>query len=132
MAKDQMAETRPYEGGMSVLELLVAMFLLAVVLLGTAASFPLALHAVASAARQTTMAWLARDTLELARRTAYGAIPGLDSSGFVEVPSHRGLERSIAVAPGSPSLGTTTITVVLRAPSDPSMGAMTMATVVTE
>jgi prepilin-type N-terminal cleavage/methylation domain-containing protein len=111
---DARAPGRSGERGLSLLEVLVAMFLLALMVLGLAASVPLALRGVALAGAQTALVLAARDALELARDARPESRLALDTGGFVAVPGHPALLRSIQVAMGRPTAGTATVTVVVR------------------
>lgn len=100
---------------MTLLEVVVAMLLLSVALLGLAVAFPVAMVAIESTGLQATATLLAEQALEAARGTAYASLPALDTGGFADVPGRDDITRSIAVAPGTPTPGTTTVTVTVRA-----------------
>ena len=102
------------ERGLTLIEVVLAMLLLAIALLALAASFPLAMLAVANGGAQTTATLLAQQALETAKSAPKGSLPSLDTGGFADVAGHAGFQRSIAVAPGAPTATTTTVTVVVR------------------
>lgn len=125
---DERVGGRRGERGSSLLEVLVAMLLLALMVMGLASALPLALRGVAVAGHQTTLTLLAQQAVEVARATRLEALPALDSGGFVEVPGYPGLVRSVSVAWGIPTEGTATVRVVTRGLAD-GQGEATMTTV---
>jgi prepilin-type N-terminal cleavage/methylation domain-containing protein len=71
------------ERGVTLLELLVAMTLLAVVLVGLAASYPLAMVGVSIGGYRTTAALLAQQCIDIARNIAlYGAAGAFNASAL--------------------------------------------------
>ena len=102
------------QDGVTIVELLIAMLLLTIALLGLAASFPYAMYGVIAGGFQTTATLLAQQAIETAKNTPYASLSTLDSGGFVGVTGYSGFQRSIAVAPTTPTAQTTTITVVVR------------------
>ncbi len=100
--------------GLTLVELLVCMFLLAVALVGLAASFPYAMFGVTAGGYQTTATLLAQQSIDIAKNTLYSNLSTLDTGGFVAVTGFTGFQRSITVAAASPTAGTTTVTVVVR------------------
>jgi prepilin-type N-terminal cleavage/methylation domain-containing protein len=114
--------------GVSMVELMVAMILLTIALVGLAASFPYAMYAVVASGYQTTATLLAEEALERAKATDYGSMASLsfdgssgtlptDCSGsgnFRTVTAFPGFSRCVAVQTGSPTGTTTTITVVVK------------------
>jgi len=127
---DTRATWQPGERGLSLLEVLVAMFLLALMVLGLASSVPLALRGVVLAGDQATLTLAAQEALEVVREARPEARPALDTAGFVEVPGRPGLLRSVAVAGGRPTPGTATVTAVARRVTGEGMVQATVATVV--
>lgn len=102
------------QSGVTFVELLIAMLLLAVALTGLAASFPYAMHGVAAGGYQTTATLLAQQAIASALTTAYRDLSSLDTGRFVELPGYDRFQRRIAVATATPTSQTTTVTVVVR------------------
>ncbi len=112
--------------GVTVLELLVAMSLLATALVGLAASFPYALYGVVAGGYQTTATLLAQKDIESAKATDYASLSSLGTGGFVTVSGYDGFQRSVAVATATPTAQTTTVTVVVRFSGVGGIGAGTI------
>jgi type II secretory pathway pseudopilin PulG len=137
--------TKPDEQGITMVELMVAMLLMAVALLVLAASFPYALYGVMVSGLQTTATLLAQEAIERAKATDYGSIPGLSFDGssgplpgdcaasgsLRPVPAFSGFARCVAVQAGAPSATTTTITAVVEFTGGPagSPGRTTVTTI---
>jgi len=103
------------ERGMTLLELLIAMMLLATALVGLGASFPLAMIGVNVGGFQTTATLLAQQSIEIAKDTPYALLPTLDTGGFIIVPAYgAGFTRQVTVLPANPNPNTTTVTAVVR------------------
>ena len=114
--------------GATLVELMVAMVLLAIALLGLAASVPYAMYGVVASGFQTTATLLAQEAIERAKAADYGSIANLSfdgSSGTLPidctgsgnlrtVSAFSGFSRCVAVQPGSPTATTTTITAVVE------------------
>ena len=114
--------------GITMVELMIAMILMAIALLALAASFPYAMYAVVASGFQTTATLLAQEAIEQAKATDYssiaslafdgstGTLPGdCNSSGnFRTVTAFGGFSRCVAVQVGTPTATTTTVTVVVR------------------
>lgn len=113
--------------GVTIVELMVAMSLLAIALVGLAASFPYAMYGVLAGGFQTTASLLAQEAIERAKAADYAAIPSLPFDGssgtlptscgsgnFRTVPGYAGFTRCVAVQPGVPTASTTTVTVVVE------------------
>jgi type II secretory pathway pseudopilin PulG len=110
-----------------MIELMVAMVLMAIALLALAASIPYALYGVVASGFQTTATLLAQEAIERARAADYASMPSLsfdgssgtlptDCSGsgsFRPVAAFAGFIRCVAIQPGTPTGGTTTITAVV-------------------
>jgi type II secretory pathway pseudopilin PulG len=97
--------------GISLLELLVAMMLLATALVGLAASYPLLMQAVTLGGFQTTATLLAQQCVEIAKSMPYDRLP-LDLANACP-PNPAGyptFTRSLTVTPASPTATTTTVT----------------------
>jgi prepilin-type N-terminal cleavage/methylation domain-containing protein len=113
--------------GVTMVELMVAMILMAVALLGLAASIPYALYGVVASGFQTTATLLAQEAIERAKAADYASIASLSfdgssgtlpsdcngSSGFHPVTAFAGFSRCVAVQTATPTSTTTTITVVV-------------------
>jgi type II secretory pathway pseudopilin PulG len=100
--------------GVTLLELLLAMFFLAVALVGLAASFPYAMTGVTSGGFQTTATLLAQSCLDMAKSMPYDRLP-FDLAGACPAnpDGYPGFTRSVAVSPGSPTATTTIVDVVV-------------------
>lgn len=136
---------RPDQRGITMVELMVAMLLMAVALLALAASFPYALYGVVVSGVQTTATLLAQEAIERATAADYGSIPSLsfdgssgplpgDCSGggmLRPVPAFSGFARCVAVQAGTPSATTTTITAVVEFVGGPASppGRTTVTTI---
>ncbi len=113
--------------GVTMVELMVAMILMAIALLALAASFPYAMYGVVAGGFQTTATLLAQEAIERTKSTDYGSIASLsfdgssgtlptDCSGtgsFRTVAAFSGFTRCVAVQVGTPTSTTTTITAVV-------------------
>src|SRR5688572_30087065 len=119
-------ETRD-QRGFTIVELMIAMVLMAVALLALAASFPYAVYGTVLSGVQTTATFLAQEAIERARAADYeslgslrfdgaGASPGdCDAGGsFRPVTAVAGFARCVSVRIGTPTPATTTITVVVE------------------
>jgi prepilin-type N-terminal cleavage/methylation domain-containing protein len=116
--------------GVTMVELMVAMLLLATALLGLAASFPYAMYGVIAGGFQTTASLLAQQAIEKAKATDYATLNTMDIDGYTgtlptscgdadfrtvtEPISYAGFSRCVAVQPGVPTGTTTTVTVIVR------------------
>ena len=113
--------SRMNQRGVTMIELLLAMLLLAVALVGLAASFPLAMVGVATGGYQTTATLLAQQCIDIAKSMAY------DSFGYTQIPAqlpvacpdgavtgYGGFTRTTTIQVGTPTAQTTTITVVVN------------------
>jgi prepilin-type N-terminal cleavage/methylation domain-containing protein len=113
--------------GVTVVELLVAMLLLAIALIALAASFPYAMYGVLAGGFQTTASLLAQQAIERLEATDYpsmasvsfdgssGTLPTSCGSGsFRTVSGYAGFSRCVAVQTATPTATTTTITAVVE------------------
>ena len=107
------------ERGVTLIELMVAMVLLVVALLGLAVSFPYSMQGVAAGGYQTTATLLAQQSIDTARGKRYDTLCAMDTGGsFASVSGYEGFRRQIAVTPlaascpGTPS-GSTSVTVTV-------------------
>jgi prepilin-type N-terminal cleavage/methylation domain-containing protein len=115
---------RRSERGVTLLEILIAMLLLGIALVGLAASFPLAMFGVTLGGYQTTATLLAQQSLEQARAKTYATISTLDTGGgvcttagggtFAAVTEFPGFERCVSAQTATPTATTTTVTVVVK------------------
>jgi Flp pilus assembly pilin Flp len=139
-----MSMRRADQRGVAMVELVVAMVLMAVALLGLAAAFPYALYGVVVSGFQTTATFLAQEAIERARAADYASLarlsfdgssgalpPDCGSGGSLRpVPAFAGFFRCVAVRTGTPSVTTTTITAVVEF-AGPVPGAPWRTTVTT-
>lgn len=114
--------------GVTMVELMVAMVLMAVALLALAASIPYALYGVVASGFQTAATLLAQEAIERVKAADYASIPNLSfdgSSGTLPtdcsgsgnlrpVTAFDGFTRCVAVQTGTPTTNTTTITAVVE------------------
>jgi len=88
---------------MTLVELMLAVCLLAVALVVVAAAIPYGLMAVSGSGFQTTATGLAQEPIDTAKRTAFGSLPGLAASRAA-VSGFAGFDREVLVtdytAPG--------------------------------
>ena len=108
--------------GVTMVELMVAMILMAIALLALAASIPYALYGVVASGFQTTATLLAQEAIERAKAADYGAISALSFDGssgtlptsctsdFRSVSGFAGFTRCVAVQVGTPTTLTTRVT----------------------
>jgi Tfp pilus assembly protein PilE len=141
---------RGSDAGATLIELMIAIILLVVALLGLAAAFPYAMQGVVAAGYQTTAALLAQQAIDNARFTLYDnlstvatgtGVCGPSSGTYSTVSTHPGFSRCVSIqqgtAQGSPSDTTTIVTVVVRFTGIGGMGAgtiwdTTLATLITK
>jgi len=123
----------PNERGVTLVELMVAMMLLAIALTGLASSYPLAMQAVTGGGFQTTATLLAQQCIELAKSMPYDRLP-LDLAGNCPAsPSgYPGFTRSVAVATASPTATTTTVTVTVNFRSTQGQVQTSVATILAQ
>ena len=135
---------KPDQRGVTMVELLVAMVLMAVALLVLAAAFPYALYGVVVGGAQAIATFLAQEAVERAKGADYGSLSGLSFDGstgalpadcdvagrFRPVAAFPGFTRCVAVEPGAPTPATSTITAVVEF-SGPTASATWRTTVAT-
>jgi Tfp pilus assembly protein PilV len=89
--------------GMTLVEVLIAVCLMAVALVAIGAAIPYGLVAVSGAGFQTTATGLAQEPIDVAKRTAFASLPSLAASRAA-VTGFTGFEREVLVtdytAPG--------------------------------
>jgi prepilin-type N-terminal cleavage/methylation domain-containing protein len=136
---------KPDQRGVTMVELLVAMVLMAVALLVLAAAFPYALYGVVVGGAQAVATFLAQEAVERATGADYGSLPSLSFDGstgalpadcdvagrFRPVAAFPGFTRCVAVEPAAPSPATTTITAVVefRGPTSSATSRTTVTTI---
>lgn len=103
------------QNGVTLLELLVAMMLLATALIGLAASFPMAMYGVTTGGFQTTATLLAQQCIEIAKNTPYDNLPDLTlpASPCTGQPV-AGFTRIVTVKVADPTATTTTVIVLVK------------------
>jgi prepilin-type N-terminal cleavage/methylation domain-containing protein len=109
------------DAGVSLVELMVALMLLGVALMGLAAAFAPGRMAIQQGDQATTATFLARQVLEDMRNRAYdqdvdelvngATFPA--STGYGAIPGYPNFKRTIAITDNSPEAGTKTVTVVV-------------------
>jgi len=106
--------TRFNQRGVTLVELLMAMMLMATAMVGLAASFPYAMSGVTAGGFQTAATLLAQECLDLAKAMPYSRIaPDLPASCPTNPPYFPGMTRALTVDVGTPTGTTTTITVTV-------------------
>ncbi len=119
--------------GATLVELLVAVMLLAIALTGLAGSYPLAMQAVTSGGHRTTATLLAQQCIELAKSTPYDRLPiDLAPSCSVHPAGYAAFTRTLTVAPGRPTGTTTTVTVEVGYRNGPGANRATVATILSQ
>jgi Tfp pilus assembly protein PilV len=94
------------ERGTTLIEVIVAVSLLGLGLVGLAASFPLSYRGVRQGGLQITATALAQEILEDARRTPYDSLPSLAATRAA-VSGFAVFEREVVVDDYSPATGCT-------------------------
>jgi len=119
--------------GISLLEVLVAMMLVSIVVLGMAGFSTVAIKGSALSQKMTKAVILAQDSLEEIRRIGYRAAL-LDEPSHTEaygkIPDEPLFERIVTTKPDTPSPGLQTITVKVAWDSD--RHAISLATILAE
>ena len=110
------------DAGISLVELMVAMLLLGVALMGLAAAFVPGRVAIQSGDQSTTATFLARRTLEDMRNHRYDmgtdeiTVANFEAStayGTGDLAGYPNFRRTIAIVNDSPMVGTKTVTVTV-------------------
>jgi prepilin-type N-terminal cleavage/methylation domain-containing protein len=108
------------EAGLSLVELMVALLLLGVALMGLAAAFAPGRMAIQSGDQATVATFLARRVLEDMRNRAYDLdaddinttyFPA--STGYGSIPNYPNFRRTITITNNAPEAGTKTATVAV-------------------
>jgi prepilin-type N-terminal cleavage/methylation domain-containing protein len=102
------------ERGVTLIELMVAVMLLAIALTGLAASYPLAMQAVTGGGYQTAGTLLAQQCIELAKSMPYDRVPiDLEPNCPANPVGYAGFTRTVTVAPTIPTATMTTVTILV-------------------
>jgi prepilin-type N-terminal cleavage/methylation domain-containing protein len=108
------------QAGLSLVELMVALLLLGVALMGLAAAFAPGRMAIQSGDQATTATFLARQVLEDMRNRAYdqdtddiNATNFPPATGYGSIPNYPHYRRAITIVNDSPEVGTKTVTVAV-------------------
>lgn len=118
------------ERGVTLIELMVAMILLAIALTGLAMSYPLAMQAVVGGGFQTAAVLMAQECIELAKNMPYDQLPtALSPNCPATPPGYPAFTRTVTVTTDTPLVTTTTVTisVAYNGPSGPT--TTTVATI---
>jgi prepilin-type N-terminal cleavage/methylation domain-containing protein len=120
--------------GVTLIELLVAISLLAIALTGLASSYPLAMQAVTGGGFQTTATLLAQQCIELAKSMPYDRIQAdLTPTNCPATPTgYPGFTRSVQVQTATPSATTTTVTVTVNFRSTQGQVQTVVATILAQ
>jgi prepilin-type N-terminal cleavage/methylation domain-containing protein len=114
------------QAGVTMVELMVAMILMAIALVALAASIPYAMYGVVASGFQTTATLLAQEALEHAKAADYSSLSSLAFDGFTvvtdctgtgnlhQVSAFPGFSRCVAVQVGTPTATSTTIIAVVE------------------
>src|SRR5262245_16796893 len=117
--------------GVTLVELLIVVMLLATALLAVAASSPLPMRAVTAGGLRTTATLLAQQCLERVRAMPYERVLlDVEASCPAEAPGHPGFRRTVTVTASSPTETTTTVVVRVDVRAVPDAAPITIATVV--
>ena len=116
-----MSMTLRRDAGLSLVELMVALVLLAIALMGLAAAFAPGRMAIQAGDQATTATFLARQVLEDMRNRAYdqdsdelvngGTFPATTAYGGI--PGYPNYRRTITIVNDAPEVGTKTVTVAV-------------------
>jgi prepilin-type N-terminal cleavage/methylation domain-containing protein len=107
----QLTETLP--SGFSLIELLVAMTLLAVGLLGTARLTTVAITGNLSSQRFSTASVLGQELMEDARRSGATGLPEARTEDYRTLPGHPEFKRVVGIAENQPAPGLKTFSVTV-------------------
>jgi prepilin-type N-terminal cleavage/methylation domain-containing protein len=109
------------QAGLSLIELMVALMLLGIALMGLAAAFAPGRMAIQGGDQATTATFLARRVLEDMRNRAYdkdtddlvngAAFPA--TTGYGGIPNYPNYRRTITIVDSAPEAGTKTVTVAV-------------------
>ena len=82
--------------GVTLVELMVALLLLTIALVGLAAAIPAGMLAITDAGLHASAAGLAQEPINQAKRTSFAALPGL-AAARAAVPGMSGFDREVLV-----------------------------------
>jgi prepilin-type N-terminal cleavage/methylation domain-containing protein len=105
--------------GMTLIEVMVAILLMATALVVIAAAIPSGLITVSTAGLQLTATSLAQEPLDVARRTAFASLPSLASSRAA-VPGFAAFDREVTVSDYGPPASCAGTPCSTSCPSDAS------------
>jgi prepilin-type N-terminal cleavage/methylation domain-containing protein len=116
--------------GVTLVELLIVVMLLATALVAVVAASPLPMQAVTAGGLRTAATLLAHQCLERARSLSYERVPrDLEASCPADPVGYPGFRRTVSVTASSPTRTTTTVVVRVDVPAIPGT-VVTLATVV--
>jgi prepilin-type N-terminal cleavage/methylation domain-containing protein len=116
--------------GVTLVELLIVVMLLATALVAVVASSPLPMQAVTAGGLRTAATLWAHQCLERARAISDGRAPlDLEASCPAESSAYPGFRRTVTVTASSPTETTITVAVRVDVPAIPGV-TVTLATVV--
>jgi prepilin-type N-terminal cleavage/methylation domain-containing protein len=119
--------------GVTLLELLVAMILMATALMGLAASFPYAMSGVTASGFQTAATLLAQECIERAKAMPYDRlVADLPASCTPNPSGFPGMTRALTIGSGTPTATTTTITVTVTFNDRQGPNQNTVATILSQ
>src|SRR5574341_2663494 len=102
------------ERGVTLIELLVAVMLLAIALAGLASSYPLAMQAVTGGGYQTAATLLGQQCIEMAKSMPYDRLPiDLVPNCPSSLPDYAAYTRTVTVSAASPTATSTTVDVLV-------------------
>jgi prepilin-type N-terminal cleavage/methylation domain-containing protein len=96
--------------GVTLVELMMAIMLLVIALVGLAASFPYAMYGVVAGGFQTTATLLAQQQIDQARLKPYDVLCSLNAN-WGAVTGYVGFEKQVSVTPCAGGTGAPTATV---------------------
>jgi prepilin-type N-terminal cleavage/methylation domain-containing protein len=121
------------ERGVTLVELLVAIMLLAIALTGLASSYPLAMQAVAGGGYQTAATLLAQQCIEIAKALPYDRLPiDLTASCPANPPGYAAFTRTVTVTATSPTPTSTTVNVLVTFQSTQGQTQTSLVTVLSQ
>ena len=110
------ATLRRSEAGVTVVELLIAVLILAFALIGLASAIGPAVLATTQGGLQTVAVHLAQDRIEVAKRTAFSALEAELVASRAPVPGFGNFERRVEVQPYAPVAGCSAAPCAIRCP----------------
>ena len=116
------------ERGVTLLELLVAMTLLAIALVGLAASFPLSMYGVASGGYQTSATLFGQQCLDIAKNVPWTSVTGTNLDTWCPSPGGGFTRTTTATTSGT----TKTVSIVINSPLPTGINSTTLTTILTQ